>query len=83
MSTVQPKQVVSAQELSKQRKPRSTAARIRHAVQTLGPTRTANILQMNREVVLAIAAGAKVRERSRALADLRVEALSASGAGAG
>jgi hypothetical protein len=52
-----------------------TADRIRRAVQTLGPTRTANLLRMDREVVLAIAAGAKVRDGSRALADLRVAAL--------
>ena len=53
----------------------STVDRIRRAVQTLGPTRTANTLGMDREVVLAIAAGAKVREGSLALADVRVDRL--------
>jgi hypothetical protein len=53
----------------------TTKERIRRAVQTLGPTRTANTMGMDREVVLAIAAGAKVRDGSLALADLRVDRL--------
>jgi hypothetical protein len=54
-----------------------TRSRIRSSVETRGAQRTARILGMARESVLALAAGAHVREGTMLLAEQRVERLAA------
>jgi len=53
----------------------SVRERIRAAVETHGATRTASVMEMDREVVLAIAAGARVRQGSLLLAEQRIDLL--------
>jgi hypothetical protein len=49
--------------------------RIRRAVHEMGASHAARALGMDREVVLAIAAGAKVREASLVMAETRLPRL--------
>jgi hypothetical protein len=53
-------------------------ARVRKLVQDRGATQAAAALGMEREVVLGVAAGAKVREASLIVAEMRIEAAEAS-----
>jgi hypothetical protein len=47
--------------------------RVKKVVVELGPSRAAKVMGMDREVLLAIAVGAKVREASLIMAALRLE----------
>lgn len=54
-----------------------TRERVRRAVMQMGPSGAAKALGMDREVLLAIAAGAKVREASLIMAEVRLEQMEA------
>ena len=51
--------------------------RVRRAVVALGASRAARELGMDREVLCAIAAGAKVREASLIMAEVRLDQMAA------